>query len=457
MKTRAKCIVIAAPKSSSGKTTVSIALMQALKDKGYKVNAFKCGPDYIDPMFHKEILGIPSKNLDLFFSDGSFIKKTFAEDNQSDISIIEGVMGLYDGIGGNSREASTYEVASVLNAPVVLVIDTKGMSYSVLAEIKGFIMMDDRKLIKGVILNNMSSSVFSLLKDRIEEESGIKAFGFLPPLKDIKIESRYLGLKLPEEIEGIRQMVSKAADELKKDVDLDSIISSACGIDIDEGKKDVFESCSNAKKIKIAIARDKAFCFYYEDNLSLLRKMGAELIEFSPIKDKRIPEGVSGLILGGGYPELFAGELEANNSMKQDIKRLIEGGLPVIAECGGFMYLHDTITDKEGNKFNMAGVIDGECFYTGRLVRFGYISVKEKTPHFMKALQMIKGHEFHYFDSTSNGSDCVASKPVGNRSWECIGEKDFHWWGFPHLYYPSCPDYALSFIGFCKRYGEEHE
>ncbi|MCR4939184.1 MAG: cobyrinate a,c-diamide synthase [Treponemataceae bacterium] len=469
-------IVIAAPRSGSGKTLVSIALMKALSLRGKKVAAFKCGPDYIDPMFHKKILELPSKNLDLFFTDEDRTRELFSFGNKGDISVIEGVMGLYDGIAGYTGKASSYHLASVLEAPVLLVVNTKGTGLSVLAEIKGFLAMDEKRLIRGIILNNMSESLFTSLKPVIESECRLPVLGYLPTMKDLLVESRYLGLTLPDEIKDIKLSVEKAAAGLCQTVDIDRILGIAeaapelaptvskasksfDGASPSEETADFSfleadgVSMGGEEKVRIAIARDEAFCFYYEDNLKLLEYYGAELVPFSPIHDPLLPKNIDGLILGGGYPELHGDKLEQNLSMRNSVKVALSRGLPSLAECGGFMYLHQRIGTSEGVFRNMAGVIEGDCSYKGRLVRFGYCQLSEDTGAFSGDSGLkIKAHEFHYFDSTLSGESCTAVKPVTEKSWKCCHTAEDHWWGFPHLYYPSCPAFPRKFVDKCRAF-----
>lgn len=463
-------IVIAAPKSGSGKTLVSIALMKALSNSGKKVAAFKCGPDYIDPLFHKKILDVPSKNLDLFFTDEATTRRLFCDGNESDISIIEGVMGLFDGVAGYTDEASTYQLASVLESPVILVVNAKGAGRSVVAEIKGFVALDEKKLIKGVILNNLPESLYDALKPLVESECGVSVLGFLPTMSELHVESRYLGLTLPDEVADIKNAVEKAAEAICKTVSVDKIVDvaesapdiSACTPDISACALDVADSavcgCGDVPRVRIAVARDEAFCFYYDDNLKLLERCGAELVPFSPVADCELPPDIDGLLLGGGYPELHAEKLEKNISMRRAVKAAIERGMPSVAECGGFMYLHERIQTEDGVFHSMVGAINGECTYKGRAVRFGYCTVTENTGAFFgteaapKKASAVKAHEFHYFDSTNNGESCTAEKPVTGRSWLCCHTGENHWWGFPHLYYPSNPRFVELFVEKCRAY-----
>ncbi|MBE5905552.1 MAG: cobyrinate a,c-diamide synthase [Lachnospiraceae bacterium] len=443
-------VVIAAPGSGNGKTMITCALIRALQKEGLSVRSFKCGPDYIDPMFHREVLGVPARNLDLFFTDEEKTRQLFLLENNADISVIEGVMGLYDGLGGVSDEASTYHLARTLQAPIVLVVDAHGMGRSVIPYIKGFLDYDSEKLIRGVILNKTTKSWVSMIAPLIEKELGIAVLGFFPKQEGLVIESRHLGLTMPGEQEQLLSRIDEAATVLAESVKLSEIlrISEAAPL-LQQG---IPMTVPQIKEVRIAIAKDEAFCFYYEDNLRLLKEAGAELIPFSPLHDDALPESVQGILLGGGYPELYAKELSENESMRTSIRRALASGMPSVAECGGFMYLHEAIVDEAGKRYPMVGAISGTCEKKERLVRFGYASFTEKQPAFLSPGSEIRGHEFHYFDSTQNGADAVAKKPTGKRSWEACHIGENHWWGFPHLYYESCPDFVTHFVDVCKMY-----
>ncbi|MBE5901777.1 MAG: cobyrinate a,c-diamide synthase [Lachnospiraceae bacterium] len=445
-----KRFVLAAPKSGSGKTTITCGMIAALKKRDLKVQSFKCGPDYIDPMFHREVLGVPSKNLDLFFTDEEKTRQLFYRDNRADISVIEGVMGLYDGLGGISEEASTYHLAKTLEAPIILVVDAHGMGRSLVAELKGFLEYDTAHLIQGVILNKITKGFFELIKPVIEKELQLSVVGFFPKQENLAIESRHLGLTMPGEQEQLLEKVNQAAEVLEECVNLESILQlmSEEPVEKEAGNEDA-KSGKNKQPVRIAVARDEAFCFYYEDNLRLLKEAGAELVFFSPIHDEKLPEGTKGLLLGGGYPELFAKELAENLSMLRSIRQAIENGIPSLAECGGFMYLHESMMGEDGKNYEMVGAVKGSCEKKQRLIRFGYASFEEKNPCFMPQGSLIKGHEFHYYDSTDNGAAVRAKKPTGNRSWEACHVGENHWWGFPHLYYESCPEFAQQFVTVC--------
>ncbi|MCQ2613350.1 MAG: cobyrinate a,c-diamide synthase [Treponemataceae bacterium] len=447
-------IIMAAPKSGSGKTVLTISLMCALSKAGKKVRAFKCGPDYIDPMYHKKVLGIDSRNLDLFFTDEDTVRGLFLKDNEGDISVIEGVMGLYDGIGGVTDQASTYHLAKALAAPVVLILDTKGMSRSVIAEVAGFLSMDDAKLIKGLIFNNMSASVYENLKPVVEEKCGIPVLGFFPKQKECDISSRYLGLSLPEEISDLKTKVNTAALEFAKSVDIQKILEIA---DSAEEIRSDFVFPEKKKAVtRIAVAKDEAFNFYYKDNLDLLENLGAHLVYFSPLHDKKLPENIGGLLLGGGYPELCAEELAENRTMIESIKNAVNKGLPLWAECGGFIYLHRILesggsvggvgsisSDNNKNCRELCGIISGKCVETSKLVRFGYVTLNELG---------VKAHEFHYFDSDNNGCFCTAEKPYTKKQWQCGHNINGGFQGFPHLYYPSNIEYAKKIVETCRNH-----
>ena len=402
-------VMIAAPKSGSGKTTITCAILQTLKDMGKQVVSYKCGPDYIDPMFHQRVIGIPSKNLDTFFTGENDTRKLLLKNRTGEeIAVIEGVMGLYDGLGGVREEGSSYHLAKVTKTPIILVVDAKGMGRSVIPLIAGFLAYDTEHLIRGVILNRMSKSYYEIIKPLIEAELQIRVLGYLAERQQLQIQSRHLGLHLPGEIKEIQRQLEVAAEELQKSVSIETIIQIAASAETIEIEKitETTEKITSTELITkplIAVARDEAFCFYYEDNLLLLKEYGADIAYFSPLHDKELPEGSSGLLLGGGYPELYAKELEENTAMRKEIKAAVESGMPVVAECGGFLYLHTAIRDRDGHPYQMAGVLPAACQDTKKLVRFGYIELEEKESNFLEVGTRIKGHEFHYFDSEKNG------------------------------------------------------
>ncbi len=449
-------IMIAAPSSGSGKTVITCMFLQALKNRNEQVRSFKCGPDYIDPMFHKTVLDIPAGNLDTFFTNEKEIKALFLQESEKeDFVVLEGVMGIFDGLGGFREEGSSYHLAKVTKTPIVFVVDAKGMGRSIIALIAGFLAYDKEHLIQGVILNKMSRAYYEVLKSLIEKELKIAVLGYLPKQKELSIESRHLGLIMPNEHQKIKEHLLKASEEFERTVSVEKMIQiaeTAGNIEYVNNKpfNNQFFKKQPLNKVEstvtIAVARDEAFCFYYVENFFLLQQFGAKLIFFSPLHDNELPKGCDALLIGGGYPELYMKELSENKAMHTAIKHAADMNMPIVAECGGFMYLHSAIVDKEGNSYAMAGVLPGTCYDTGKLVRFGYIELTEKHNSFLPEGEKIKGHEFHYFDSTDNGSDCLALKPTTGRQYACVIEQENCWMGFPHLYYPSNPAFVERFV-----------
>ena len=446
-------IMISGASSGSGKTMVTCGLLQAFLNRGLQPAAFKCGPDYIDPMFHSKIIGAKSRNLDSYFTDENTTRYLFARAaNHADISVMEGVMGFYDGISVSDK-ASSYELSKITETPVILVVNCQGMSGSILAVIKGFLTLRLDNQIKGVLLNQISEQLYPLMKEQIESELQVKVFGYIPAVKNLMIESRHLGLIRPEEVEDYHRKLNELAAQFEKTIDINELLQLA------ESTKELSVQAPSlpklVKSVRIAVARDEAFCFYYEDNLQLLRDMGAELIEFSPIRDSELPIGSQGLILGGGYPELYAEALSNNTLMREAVRTVLGKGIPCIAECGGFMYLHRNIEDMRGQTFPMVGSIEGNIYKTNRLNRFGYIELTAVREQMLLTKdEAIRGHEFHYFESTLLGEDYKAKKPLRGTEWNCIHGGEHQMLGFPHLYYYSNPRVAYRFLLKCKEWNE---
>lgn len=443
-------VVLAGTNSGCGKTTVSCAILQSLVNRGLKVGAFKCGPDYIDPMFHSRIIGAKSSNLDLhFFSENTlrFLLAKNAADR--DVSIMEGVMGFYDGMGLTSTRASTYEVAKVTRSPVILVVNAKGASLSILATIQGFLNFYPENHIQGIILNQCTEMTYHVLKKDIEERFSIRSFGYLPKLADCALESRHLGLVTAAEITDLKEKLQILAQQAEKTIDLEEILALA-----KQALPVTYEQIllPKGKPVRIAVARDKAFCFYYEDSLEVLKEMGAELVTFSPLHDNTLPEKIHGLYLGGGYPELYAEKLSANLTMRQSIAAKLKQGTPCIAECGGFMYLTQAIGD-----FSMTGSLEGSCFNTGKLTRFGYVTLKAKQDNLLcRAGEKIAAHEFHHWDCTVSGNCFTATKANG-RNWDCGIATDTLYAGYPHFHFYSNLAFAENFYKACMKEGHRND
>ncbi len=463
-------VMLAAPKSGSGKTVMTCALLHALRLRGEKVIAFKCGPDYIDPLFHENVLGIPSANLDTFFTDAGTTRRLLMRDAAPEnIAVLEGVMGLFDGLGGIREEGSSYHLAKVTRTPVVLVVDAKGMGRSVAALLAGFVAYDTEKLIRGVILNRVSRPTYETLKPLIEEELKLKVLGFLPEREEFYLESRHLGLVLPEETEELRRRLLLTAECFCENVSVGGILALAQEAgeleeygeaephgDIPAAQREAVTWGRRRLSPRIAVARDEAFCFYYQENLRLLREYGARLCFFSPMRDRGLPRECCGILLGGGYPELYAQQLGANVDMRLAVRAAAKRGMPIVAECGGFLYLHEELTDRKGNVCGMAGVLPGNCVSRGKAVRFGYVELRERQSRFLPAGEKIRGHEFHYYDCEDNGDDCIARKPVTGKEYPCVLQSENCWMGFPHLYYPSNPVFAQRFVEMAEEYGRQN-
>lgn len=446
-------VLLAGTNSGCGKTTVVCGVLQALVNRKMKVGAFKCGPDYIDSMFHSEITGAKSANLDLFFFDGNTARYLMAQTGrENDLCVIEGVMGYYDGLGLTTTQASSYEVAQETDSPVVLIVDAKGAALSVLATIHGFLTLYPDNHIQGVILNRCSSMAYPALEQVILERfrGAVRPLGYLPQKPEYALESRHLGLVTAEEVENLKEKMSALAQQVEQTIDLDGLLHLAetaaplCGQAV---PCTVYET-----PVRIGVARDRAFCFYYEDNLRLLRDMGAELVEFSPLTDHTLPENLHGLYLGGGYPELYAAELSANSTMRNSVRKVLEEKLPCIAECGGFMYL----TEEIGGHL-MVGYLPGTCFDTGKLKRFGYVTLTAGKDNLVcRSGEQIPAHEFHHWDCTQPGDDFTAEKMNGKR-WACVVANEHLYAGYPHFHFFANPNAAKHFYEACLKEREERD
>lgn len=490
-------LLLTAPASGSGKTVITSGLLALFSKMGLSCVSFKCGPDYIDPMFHRYVLGIPGSNLDSFFLDEDGVRQLFEERSADhELALIEGVMGYYDGVAGTSFQASSYEIARITDTPAILVVDAKKSSRSVSALIKGFLEYQKDSRIVGVILNRTSPMMTERLRPLIEE-LGVKLIGAVPECPEAQLESRHLGLTLPNEQKKLRTHMEALADRLEQCLDIPKLLALA-GIAEDQDLNDHEKKETNKKNEKngyvstrrIGVAQDEVFCFYYQENLEFLRQNGWEIVPFSPLHDQKIPENLDALLLGGGYPELYARELSENHSMLESIR--IAGTdqtkkIKILAECGGFLYLHRTLEDPDGKKWQMVGLLDADAFRTKKLSRFGYITLKtnqtkpvllpdqmpdqmesknldetengkhkEKTERGENDRVAIRGHEFHYWDSTDPGTALLAEKPLSSRKWACMHVSDRMIAGFPHLYYRSDPNWILNFLNgrACAKEGE---
>ena len=454
-KSRVNRILLAGTGSGCGKTTVTCALLKAFVLKGVKAAAFKCGPDYIDPMFHSEIIGTKSRNLDLFLCGENTVKYLLSENGScSDISVIEGVMGLYDGLGFTDDSFSANHIARITGTPEILVMGVGGKSLSLLAELSGYLNYGENN-IKGVILNRCSSGMYPVYREMIEKAfPGIKVYGYLPGIPEAELGSRHLGLVTADEVEDLKEKTEALGAAAEVSLDIEGILKlsqSAPALEFEEIP--VKPVSSGQEKPLIAVAKDRAFCFYYEDNFRLLEKLGAEIVFFSPLKDKKLPEHISGLYLGGGYPEEHLKALSENRTMLREIKGAVLDGLPTFAECGGFMYLCQSI-EKDGFVYETAGALSGRSHMTQSLVRFGYKTLTANRDNLMcEKGESIRCHEFHYSDTDCHG-DCFTAEK-GKRSWQTVQAAETYFAGYPHLHLWGNIAFAEKFVKACCAYGEK--
>ena len=446
--------LLAAPRSGSGKTTMTCALLMALKRRGCAPCAFKSGPDYIDPMFHRAVLGVESRNLDLFFSAPDTVRTLYAKGAAGHgAAVCEGAMGFYDGLGGVSDRASAWHLADTLGLPVLLVVEPKGQSLTLAAELKGLVNFRTPSHIAGILLNNCTARMHALLAPMLEKETGLPVLGFLPKLPEAVIGSRHLGLYTAAEVENLQQKLALLADAAEEHIDWPRLLA-LCE---KEPPALPVQPETPPARVRIAVAQDEAFCFTYAETLEAFRDAGAEVVFFSPLRDTALPENIGGLYLPGGYPELHARELSENTSLLREIKQKIESGLPTAAECGGFLYLGQSLTDAEGQSWPMAGVLPGEAKDAGRLVRFGYAALSADSDSMLfRAGESFPIHEFHHWDSTANGTALAAKKPVGGAAWRCGFVNEHFYAGFPHLYWAGTP-LPQRFAAAAENYRRDHD
>ena len=442
-----KQLMITAMHSGAGKTVVTCALLNALKKRGIDVHAFKCGPDYIDPMFHSKVLGIPSRNLDLFLQGKEAVLSSVAL-HGGDLAVLEGAMGYYDGVNG-TEEASAWATADFLACPSILVVRPQGASLTLAAQIGGMTAFRPASHLAGVLLNGCRESLASFLSPVLERETGLPVFGFLPPMEEANLQSRHLGLLTAEEVKDLNARLDALSLQTERTVDLDALLAAAGPCKAQSpARRRAERTCI------IAVARDEAFCFLYADTLEAMAAAGAELVFFSPLRDSSLPEEADGLYLCGGYPELYAGRLSANTSMLQSIRNAVHSGLPTVAECGGFLYLQQSLEDEGGEAYPMCGVLPGKGFQTSHLQRFGYqwIAAAEDSLLFRKG-ERVPAHEFHYWDCTENGSALKIEKPNG-KIWRCGYAGETLYAGFPHLSMGGEFPLAERFVEACTNYAD---
>ena len=439
-------LLLCAPASGGGKTTVTCALLQALVNRGLSPASFKCGPDYIDPMFHSRIIGARSRNLDLFLQGEAGLLATLYKQRR-EVAVLEGAMGFYDGVNG-THQASAWQVAQWAGVPVILALRPGGSSLTLAAQVKGMLDFRQDSHIRGIVLTACKPSLHAHLRPILEGETGLPVLGYLPPMEEARLESRHLGLLTAREITDLNARFSKIAAQLEQTVDLDQLLSLAA-----EVSRPPAANPPPSPRCTIGVAWDEAFCFYYEDNFDALRQAGAELRFFSPLQEVELPQ-IDGFYLGGGYPELYAEALSGNETLGRAIRDAIQNGMPTVAECGGFLYLQKQLQTQEGETWPMVGLLPGLGYPTGQLRRFGYLHLcPEKDSLLFRAGETVPAHEFHYWDTTENGEDLLARKPSG-RQWRCGVTTPTFYGAFPHIHFGGAYPLAARFVEAAVRYRE---
>ncbi len=434
--------IIAGTSSGSGKTTIALGLMAAFKARGLRVQPYKCGPDFIDPGLHKLITGTVSRNLDLWMSGEDFTHRCFHKYLQdADIAVIEGVMGMFD--GGQSSSAS---LAGALKVDTILVLDVRSTAESAAAILKGFETLDPCVTPKGVILNRIGSKRhLSLVSDAIKKHCSSEILGYIPKTLEFSIPSRHLGLLTGDEAPLSSEAIGILTETVSKHIDLDRILELCT---LTPPSPPAIPKVKN--RCRIAVARDRAFCFYYEDNLDLLRTEGAELVFFSPLIDSSLPENIDAVYLGGGYPELYAKELSANHSMIETIIKWVENDGLVYAECGGFMYLTEGIVDTADTFHPMAAVFPVKARMQKSRTSLGYRQVTTRDRScFGPTGTILRGHEFHYSAIDTMPDHIKRIYQVNNDTREGYCHKNVLG-GYMHLHFGYCPQMVTQFIKNCQ-------
>lgn len=447
MKTDIPRLLLAAPASGSGKTTVTAGLLRLLQNRGLQPASFKCGPDFIDPLLQRTMLGVPGCNLDLFLAGENVVRGLLQRQAAGrDFALLEGVMGYYDGVAG-SAWASSWEVAKATGTPVVLVVSPGGASLSVLATIQGFCRFRSPSMVAGVLFNKCSPGLYQLLAPQVEQVCGVPALGYLPELPGALLKSRKLGLA-PPSARKWREKLDLVAVQMEQTVQVERLLALAQTAPPLQADLPDF-AAQRQPGVKIALAQDKAFSHYYPENLDLLRQLGAELVPFSPLKDPQLPAGTSGLYLGGGALEGHIPALSQNLSMRRAVARALEQGVPTLAEGAGFLYLQEALQGPDQTQYPMAGALPGRGFGVEKRRRFGYITLTAGQDSLLCARgESLKGHEFHYWDSTCCGDGFTAQKPLRQTQWPCIQSSPNLHGGFPYVYFWSNPQSAVHFV--CK-------
>ena len=450
----ASAIVIAGVRSGVGKTTIASGIMGALARRGRRVQPFKAGPDYIDPSYHKVACGVPSRNLDTWLLPHPVATELFHRAaGAADIAVVEGVMGVFDGHSSLDEDGSTAELAKLLDAPVILIADAGKVARSVAAEILGYQQFDPDLRIAGVILNGVGSERhLEFCQPQIEATTGLPVVGWLPRRQDLVQPERHLGLIPTVEGTVVNDWYEALNAQVEQTIDLDAIvrIAESAGAPANAPPQ-VFPSATQPRRAAIAVAQDRAFSFYYQDSLDLLEAWGAEIVPFSPLDDEALPDGVDGVYLGGGFPELFAEELSENGGMLSSMRDAIDRRIPVYAECGGLMYLGRSLSDLDGRQFPMVGAIPVVSSMEGRRLHLGYREVAAWADGpLLAAGQQVRGHEFHWSVLQEPPDSATAAYQVVNQEGRPEGFRAGSVWAsYIHVHLGSRPGLAQRFVDTC--------
>ncbi|MBJ6801256.1 cobyrinate a,c-diamide synthase [Geomonas propionica] len=454
-----KRIVIAAPHSGSGKTTVTLGIMAALKRRGLKVAPFKVGPDFIDPGYHAQVTGAPSINLDGWMCPLEFVRDTFAlHAAAAGIAVIEGVMGLFDGIDGSSDAGSTAQIAKELAAPVVLVVDARSQARSAAALVSGFAGFDPGVKVAAVVFNNVASANH----ERILREAlaaylpEVKVLGCMPRDAVLAIPSRHLGLTTAEDNPLSPEFMDHLVEVVERHLDLETLLElEQRELPTSAQSEPPVTDAEDGGPVRIAVARDAAFCFSYPDNLRLLAEAGADICCFSPLEDAALPDAIGGIYLPGGYPELFAGKLAANEPMRQAIRQAVEAGMPVYAECGGFIYLTEGVV-VDGGTAPFVGVFPVQTRMLPRRKALGYREIELVADGVIGTRGTVaRGHEFHYSEMEEMPEGIERLYRVSRKGAD-LGLEGYRYRNclasYIHLHFGSSPGIAQNFVGHCRAY-----
>jgi len=452
--------MIAGTQSGVGKTTLTAGLLWALRRRGRRVVPFKVGPDYIDPGFHTAAAGVPAGNLDSWMMPSDQVLETlWRRACGGSLTVIEGVMGLYDGRKGDDALGSSAQVAKITRTPVLLVASGAKMAQSAAALVGGYVHFDPELSFAGVVFNQVAGeSHYRLLREAVHKYLKVPVLGYLPRDMDISIPERHLGLRPVAEMADAQCLLDKIADLVERTVDVPAILAAAVKAPpLPPPRQTVFPAETAPLSCRIAVARDEAFHFYYQENLELLAALGAELVEFSPLADQQLPACCDGVYLGGGFPELFAAELSANERLRHVLVDAAAEGRPIYAECGGYMYLARELSDLEGQKFPMAGVFPGQAVMRNKRRALGYIEVTAaRKSFFLRAGEVARGHEFHWseMEGASNEQPLYhklpGGEPVGELYQNCAGS-------YIHLHFLSNPHLASNFVAACRQFRQRRE